>query len=276
MNDSGISPPGSQPIIPDEQPEFSGERSRSYKEALVRFPDVWREDMTIMREALHPSPGERILEVGAGSGFFSYAIADAVGPTGWLWVTDPSPEQLQPLRENTPQNVTVLPYAADAVELPDRACLDAIWSRGALHHASNKTYAFHRFSLYTKPRGRLIILDVFAGSRLAHYFDVHVAQACITGHDVQFLSRGFAESLCQLTGWEPPVFLDIHLHWHFAHREEIGVFLALLHSNKPDHPPMTSLHYAETLLGVHRVPSGYALYWPMTLMTTRRREEGAR
>lgn len=39
--------------------------------------------------------GDRILEVGAGSGFFSFPIAKAIGEQGLPYVTDPSIEQLQ-------------------------------------------------------------------------------------------------------------------------------------------------------------------------------------
>ena len=74
--------------------EFSGNRSRSYRKALAKFPDVWEEDMLVMRTYLAPEQGENILEVGAGSGFFSFEISKMIGAKGKLWVTDPSPEQL--------------------------------------------------------------------------------------------------------------------------------------------------------------------------------------
>ena len=95
-----------------------------------------------------------------------------------------------------------------------------------MHHASNKMKTFQILSQYAKPGARLVICDVLAGSLLAQYFDAHVAQACTTGHEVSFLSRSFAESLCYLTGWQQPVFRDLHLQWHFATREDIGVFLS--------------------------------------------------
>ena len=64
--------------------EFSGERSRSYKTALAKFPHVWAEDMLVMKEYLRP-----------------VAV-----------------EQLQPIIDRQPKNITVLPYQADAIELP--------------------------------------------------------------------------------------------------------------------------------------------------------------
>ena len=250
--------------------EFSGERSRSYKAAIAKFPSVWSEDMLIMKSYLRPKAGERVLEIGAGSGFFSFEIARMVGPDGHLWVTDPSPEQLQPIIDRQPENVTVLPFQADTLDLPEDDCLDAIWSRGDLHHAMNKFTAFQRMRRYAKPGARLVILDVFVGSPLARYFDMHVARACTTGHEVSFLSREFAKSLCFLTGWTKPVFTDLNLEWNFQSRRDIGEFLALLHSNKPEFTPEESLDEAERILGVKPSKSGYYLQWPMTLMQSTR------
>ncbi|MGD8170796.1 hypothetical protein ACQEXU_03985 [Vibrio sp. TRT 21S02] len=58
------------------------------------------------------------------------------------------------------------------------------------------------------------------------------------------------------------------LQWHFQEKEDIGKFLSLLHSNKPEFSQQHSLDDAERLLGIKRTPSGWALNWPMTVMTT--------
>ena len=172
-----------------------------------------------------------------------------------------------PMNSEQPNNVTVLPYPADKIQIDANNKLDAIWTRGAMHHAENKVQAFKLFHQYSKPYARLLVFDVFANTRLADYFDEHVATTCTTGHEVSFLSKKFAKSLCYITGWSEPDFVDIHLQWHFSTKKDIGVFLSLLHSNKPECPPSESLKEAEKLLGVKKVHSGYDLYWPMTLMT---------
>lgn len=89
-----------------------------------------------------------------------------------------------------------------------------------------------------------------------------------TGHEVSFLSKEFATSLCKTTGWEAPSFVDVALQWHFETKEDIGKFLSLLHSNKPEFSSTDSLLEAEAILGVKKTPRGWALNWPMTVMMT--------
>lgn len=248
--------------------EFSGERSRSYKKALARFPNVWEEDMLLMHEKLTPKAGETILEIGAGSGFFSFEISKLIGDNGQLFVLDPSKEQLAPISNNKPCNIKILQTTADELALPNNTFLDKIWSRGAMHHATNKTIIFNKLKQFSKNGAKLIIFDIFSDSKLAEYFDNHVAKTCSTGHEVNYLSKGFAKSLCYTTGWDEPVFNDIYLQWKFDSKEDIGVFLSLLHSNKPEFSAEESLADAEKYLGVKKVKNGYHLNWPMTLMVT--------
>ena len=44
--------------------------------------------------ALRLKPGDRVLEIGAGPGFVSFALADRVGPTGVVYALDRSAEAL--------------------------------------------------------------------------------------------------------------------------------------------------------------------------------------
>lgn len=248
--------------------EFSGDRSRSYKKALSQFPNVWEEDMLLMKESFSPQKGETVVEIGAGSGFFSVEISKMIGDDGHLFVLDPSAEQLEPIVKSHLPNITVIQQPADQIILPENTEVDAIWSRGAIHHASNKTKAFSRLHKYAKTGARLVICDIFAGSKLADYFDFHVAKTCTTGHEVSFLSKNFAKSLCHTTGWSEPKFSDVALQWNFDSKEDIGIFLSLLHSNKPEYSAKESLCDAEKLLGIKKSSIGYQLNWPMTLMVT--------
>ena len=104
--------------------EFVGDRSKSYKMALERYSKVWEEDMEAMKNHLAPRKGENILEIGAGSGFFSFEIARSIGSRGKLWVTDPSKEQLQPVVDKKLGNMEVLYYAAENIELEQENILE--------------------------------------------------------------------------------------------------------------------------------------------------------
>ena len=151
--------------------EFVGKRSSDYRDALSHYADVWLPDIACMKRCLAPRPGERILEVGAGNGYFSTAIAECLGPDGLLVASDPSVDQLSGLEaDSTHGNIRVVPASADVLDIPFSG-FDAVWSRGAIHHVTDKTSAFTRFSALARPGGRLVIADIFAGTPLARYFD---------------------------------------------------------------------------------------------------------
>jgi SAM-dependent methyltransferase len=248
--------------------EFIGKRSSDYRDALTIYASAWRSDIACMKRFLKPAPGERILEVGAGNGYFSTAIAECVGPDGLLVASDPSIEQLADLQTGGAcGNIRVVPASADTLDINFNG-FDAIWSRGAVHHVTDKTSAFTRFADLARPGGRLVIADIFAGTPLARYFDSFIARSCSTGHEVAFLSREFAESLCALTGWGQPAFHEVITPWEFERREEIGVFLQLLFSATPDYSAEDCLEAADQFLSVSETASGWALMWPMTVMTS--------
>ena len=234
--------------------EFSTERSRSYKLALSQFPNCWEEDKILMSEYFSPAIGETILELGAGSGFFSFDIAQAIGEKGHLFVVDPSPEQVKPILESDAENITVVQKPAEELNFPSDLQLDGIWSRGAFHHVKDKHQVLNKIGEFSKPGARLVICDIFSGTKLADYFDEHVAVTCTTGHEVNFLSKSFAKSLCRNTGWSEPEFDDISLQWQFETEADIGLFLSLLHSNKPEFSAEHSLHDAKRLLGLKEPP----------------------
>lgn len=249
--------------------EFDGIRAKLYREALKEFPKARQGDIELMKQSFSPQSGEIILEVGAGNGIFSGAIADAVLPNGKVVVSDPSREQLFGVEELARSNLEIIHRGANELILPENS-LDGIWSFGALHHVFNKTEAFKRFFNFLKPSGRLVIGDVFVGSTLARHFDDRVAKYCATGHEVSFLSREYAESLCFLTGFEKPDFHDFNTRWVFDKKEDVGVFLYKLHAMTKT-TPEECLCGAEEILGIIQESGLYYLNWPMTMVVTRKK-----
>ena len=249
--------------------EFSGKRSIGYKRALALYPEVWKQDLRCMRKFLRPSPGERILEIGAGCGYFSLELSRAVGPRGRVVVTDPSDEQVAPLLEAGVDNIDIYREAADELSFSIDRC-DAIWSRGAFHHVRDKRGALDRLRRYAKDDGRLVIYDIFSGQRTAQYFDSFVARSCCTGHEVAYFSKEYATTLCEMTGWGTPQFTEVTVPWEFEETKQIGHFLSLLHAVTDGYSEDDCLAAAEEHLGISTTSSGYALMWPMTIMSARK------
>lgn len=182
---------------------FTGDRARLFREAMADYPDARRDDIALMLKHLEPSSGEHVLGFGEGSGFFTRAIANAVGPSGRYVITEPSPE----LFCNVPQDVLDLPHvfteitAVEAIQFPEDT-FDKAWACGAFHHCPNQTEAIVRIHRALKPGGRMVLFDVFQGTPLGRHFDAAVARYCSTGHEVKFMSEEFAHTLCFLAGFD--------------------------------------------------------------------------
>jgi ubiquinone/menaquinone biosynthesis C-methylase UbiE len=247
--------------------EFRGTRSRLYKEIMNEMPEAREEERNLALDSLKPIQGEKILETGAGSGFFSLSIANLISP-GVLIATDPSSEQLQGLKEC--KNIISHPCGADTLPVGspglEEGSFDAIWSGGSFHHVPQKTKSFQDFSRLLKSGGRVVISDVFFGSSLSRHFDMEVAKYCVTGHEVAFLSKEFADSLCYITGFEKPQFRDVVIQWRFKTRDDVGLFLYKIHAMTKS-SPKECLKSAEAILGVEEKNGMYCLNWPLTVMT---------
>ncbi|MBS3174731.1 class I SAM-dependent methyltransferase [Candidatus Woesearchaeota archaeon] len=252
--------------------EFDGVRSQLYKEALEEFPNTRENDIKCMKKYLSPKDGERILEIGAGSGFFSQHILDLIGEKGRLIVSDPSLEQLEAVKKLNKKNIDVIQFVqfgSETVNL-EKDKVDAIWSFGTMHHLIQKTKSFENMDRVLKKNRRVVICDVFQGSKLAKHFDDKVAKYCIVGHEVSFLSREYAETLCYLVGFEKPKFYDVNMKWKFKNKKDIGLFLYKLHGMTKT-TPEECLKGAEEILGIEKKGEYYLLDWPLTVMTTRKK-----
>lgn len=249
--------------------EFSGIRSKLYKECLREFPESRLEDIKVMQKYLKPKSNETILEVGAGSGFFSKVLAEIL-KKGKLIVSDPSEEQLEEVKGLNKDNIEVILAGADTLDLP-KETIDAIWSFGAVHHVNNKKKAFENFARILKKKSRLVIADVFSGSTLAKHFNEKVTKFCITGHKVTFLTKDKANDLCHIVGLGKPEFYDLNIHWKFKTKEEIGLFLYKIHAMTKTSPE-NCLKGAEEILGIYKDKEGiYCLNWPMTVMISNKK-----
>lgn len=253
----------------NKKQEFDGIRSKLYKECLIEFPDARLEDIEVMKKYLAPKKCERILEIGAGSGFFSKVISDLLGDEGRLIVSDPSLEQLEEIKKLERKNIDVIQFVqfgSEKVNL-EKDKIDAVWSLGAMHHMFQKSKSFGNLSRILKKGGRVVIADVFSGSNLAKHFDDKVAKFCITGHEVAFWSKEYADSICFLNNFTKPKFYDLNIQWKFKKKEDIGLFLYKLHGMTKT-TPENCLKGAEEILGIEKKDGLYCLNWPLTLFIT--------
>lgn len=117
-----------------------------------------------LREILTPDRGERILEVGPGTGYYTLDIAEWVGPTGHLDIFDVQQEMLdhtmQAARVRKLANIT--PTRGDARELPYvDATFDAVCLTAVLGEIPDQDVALREFARVLKPGGRLVVGELF-------------------------------------------------------------------------------------------------------------------
>jgi len=250
--------------------EFYGIRSKFYKEILREFPDAREKDIETMKKFLSPKKGERILEIGSGSGFFSKHISDMIGDKGRLIASDPSSDQLEGVKKLKRKNIDIIQFVqfgSEKVNL-EKDKVDAIWSFGAMHHMLQKSKSFANMKRILKKNGRIVICDVFSNSKLAKHFDDKVAKFCITGHEAIFWTKEYVESLCYDHGFAKPKFYDINMQWKFKKKSDVGVFLYKIHAMTKT-TAENCLKGAEEILGIAKKGNFYYLNWPMTLFTTK-------
>lgn len=121
---------------------------------------------------LAADPGERIVDVGSGTGYLLASIADAVGPAGAAYGVDPSPAMnaLAAARTADRPWVRVLDGDALALPLPDGSC-DAAVSTQVLEYVADVPAALAEVRRVLRPGGRALVLDTDWDSVVWHVAD---------------------------------------------------------------------------------------------------------
>jgi SAM-dependent methyltransferase len=103
------------------------------------------------------SPGEKVLDIGCGTGRTSAALARAVGPEGRVLAVDISAMLIDAARAQSVPNATFV--VGDAVTLPLGAAeYDLLFSRFGVMFFGDPTAAFQNLHRAAKPSGRLVFL----------------------------------------------------------------------------------------------------------------------
>jgi ubiquinone/menaquinone biosynthesis C-methylase UbiE len=110
--------------------------------------------------ALRLKSGDRVLEIGAGPGFVSFALADRVGPTGVVYALDRSAEALAHLERRQKERGIgyIQRMVADAATLqPDHLQADSALITMVLHHADDPAEILRNVVRFVAPGGPIVI-----------------------------------------------------------------------------------------------------------------------
>jgi len=117
-----------------------------------------------LREILAPEPGERVLEIGPGTGYYTLELAEWVGADGQVEVFDIQQEMLDHTMERARERgiSNVRPTQGDAQSLPyDDDSFDAAILTSTLGEIPDQDAALEEVNRVLKPGGRLIVGELF-------------------------------------------------------------------------------------------------------------------
>lgn len=127
----------------------------------------WGKGRTIRNatvELAQIKPGDRVLDVGCGTGDLTMAAKAVVGPTGEVYGTDASPEMIDLARRKAARAGVDVTFRIDLIEnitFPDNQ-FDVVLSSLMMHHLPDDLKREGLAEIYRvlKPGGRLLIVDM--------------------------------------------------------------------------------------------------------------------
>jgi ubiquinone/menaquinone biosynthesis C-methylase UbiE len=115
-----------------------------------------------LRATLEPVPGEHLLEVGPGTGYYALPMAEWLGPSGTLEVFDLQQEMLDhTARRAAEAGLRVMPTQGDARSLPyGSGTFDAAYLVTVLGEIPDQEAALRELARVVRPGGRVVVGEV--------------------------------------------------------------------------------------------------------------------
>ncbi len=117
-----------------------------------------------LRAVLRPEPGERLLEIGVGTGYYSLDLAEWTGAEGRLELFDLQQKFLDHVMRGAGERGlgNLVPTQGDATALPyEDASVDAVVLTAVLGEIPETAAALREIRRVLKPGGRLVVGELF-------------------------------------------------------------------------------------------------------------------
>jgi len=127
--------------------------------------DEWQQPERVVA-ALNLARGDHVADLGAGSGYFTLRLADAVGPHGRVYAVDVDDAMLDHVAKEAAEagatQVVPLRAAPDDPNLPDP--VDLVFTSNTYHHLGERVDYLRRLRDDLRPGGRVAVVEFHSGS----------------------------------------------------------------------------------------------------------------
>jgi arsenite methyltransferase len=123
--------------------------------------DDWQQPQRVIA-ALNIRPGDRVADLGSGSGYFTFRLAEAVGPGGKVFAVDIDQDMIdliaKRVRQEPRSNIEPVLATPNDPLLP-KTGVDLIFTSNTYHHIDKRIAYFANLRKYLRPGGRVAIID---------------------------------------------------------------------------------------------------------------------
>jgi len=130
--------------------------------------------------------GEKVVDLGSGSGMDAFLAARLVGPSGWVLGVDFTPEQVQKARtlaaEAGIENIEFRDGRIEELPTEDDT-FDCVISNGVINLSPDKRHVFAEAARVLRPGGRIAVADIVSEAQLTEAIvcNADLWAACIGG-----------------------------------------------------------------------------------------------
>lgn len=139
---------------------FAGCAELAYQHMNDPSRDTWQQPKAVI-QALNLSPGARVADLGAGGGYFTWPLAEAVGPEGKVYAVDINETGLRIIeQEAKARHVSnVKPVLATPTDHKLPEPVDLVFNCDTFHHMSDRVAYFRSLASHMRDSGRVAILE---------------------------------------------------------------------------------------------------------------------
>lgn len=151
--------------IKEHQTSATEQRFEDIELWVKRFEDpardAWQKPAEVVK-AMNLKQGDVVVDIGAGTGYFTRHIAAAVGPKGKAIGLDIEPGMVKYMEEDA-KKLNLKNYEARIVKTDDPELaphsIDVIFLCDTYHHIDNRVEYFRNIAKSLKPGGRVVVVD---------------------------------------------------------------------------------------------------------------------